>query len=576
MFRRSSSIRLRTGTLDRTVERASFLLLLVLGALQGISHFSFLDPDGLSYLDISDAWLRHDWTHCINAYWSPLFPALIASLRTVLPQTSYFEFGIVHLAGYVSFVTSLICFRLLVHELESRQESWTPSPLPRWIFRGLAYVLFSWASLSLIRVYWPTPDMILSAIVYLSAWLCLKLERAVQPKRTAAVLGIVLGLGYWTKAAFLTSGLLFLLSFVAFKKDASRLRLAVVALSTFCLMAAPLIAVLSAKTGHPTIGETGKLNYSWNVNENTMFLHWQGEVPDSGTPVHATRKVLSDPPMYEYGSPVAGTYPPWYDPSYWYAGVRTYFNLNQQFAAVVRNVRRFGGTLWRYPGGVAVLLCLYVTIFLCGRYDSDRLRSLQFLFWPALATIGLYMLVAVRPRYIAPFLVIVLVLFLVGATPGGDASRRRATWCATIALPVSAAWVAAGPLVDTFQLVQQLKAGQEVNHSWQIAQAVQKAGVPPGSPVATIGAEFFPFWARVARDRVVAEVYDPERFQIWTTENYPRRILVSTAQWPRVLRAFRSAGARVIVTSQTSVAADLLADGWTKVPGTDAALYVLR
>ena len=280
--------------------------------------------------------------------------------------------------------------------------------------------------------------------------------------------------------------------------------------------------------------------------------------------------------MYEYGSPIAGTYPPWYDPSYWYAGVHTYFNVNQQLAAVIRNVRRLGGVLWRYPGGVVVLLCFYGTIFLCGEYNSTRFRSLLFLFWPSLATIGTYLLVAVRPRYIAPFLVLLLVSFLIGALPSDSSYASRTKRWVTAVLPIATVWVAVGPIVDTFHLVRQLQTGQEINHAWAIAQAVQKAGVPAGSPVATIGAEFFPFWARTAQDRVVSEVYDPERFQVWTTKGYPEHILVSAAQWPQVLKAFRSTGAKAIVTSQTSLAPSILMNGWNKVPGTDAVFYIIH
>lgn len=239
------------------------------------------------------------------------------------------------------------------------------------------------ASVSLIRVYWPTPDMLVSAIVYLSAWLMLRHRRALWPYRVAAAVGGVLALGYWTKTAFFVTGLIFLATWVWSLKGSKLLRGGVVALAAFALVSAPLLVAISAKTHHVTIGETGKLNYSWNVNENTKFLHWQGEVPASGRPLHPTRKLLSDPPMYEYGTPIAGTYPPWDDPSYWYAGVQTYFNPAQQSAAVARNLRRLGGVLWRYPGSIAVLICFYGAVFLCGDYDRKRFRAVQFLFLPA-------------------------------------------------------------------------------------------------------------------------------------------------------------------------------------------------
>lgn len=52
----------------------------------------------------------------------------------------------------------------------------------------------------------------------------------------------------------------------------------------------------------------------------------------------------------------------------------------------------------------------------------------------------------------------------------------------------------------------------------------------------------FLFWARAAHDRVVAEFYDPERFEVWTTQNYQQHQLVSSNRWPAVLKAFQSAG----------------------------------
>ena len=307
-----------------------------------------------------------------------------------------------------------------------------------------------------------------------------------------------------------------------------------------------------------------------------MFLHWHGEVPASGWPLHPTRKVLSDPPMYEYGTPIAGTYPPWYDPSYWYSGVQTSFNLSQQTAAVARNLRRLGGILWRYPGSIAVLICFYGAVFLCGDFDGKRLRAVQFLFVPACATIGMYLLVAVRPRYVAPFLVLALLSFLMGVVPRSAASLKRIRWWLLASASLSAALIAWGPLRDTFDLIQQLRAGQQPHDQWAIAQAMERAGVPEGSEVGSVGWEFFPFWARVAHDRVVAEVYDPERFEVWTTKTYQQHLLVSSAKWNEVLNRFRAASACAIVARQANIAPALLSKGWVKVPGTDVWFFVVR
>lgn len=43
--------------------------------------------DGISYLDLSDAALAGRWHEFVNAYWSPLFPALIALGRLLVGAT---------------------------------------------------------------------------------------------------------------------------------------------------------------------------------------------------------------------------------------------------------------------------------------------------------------------------------------------------------------------------------------------------------------------------------------------------------------------------------------------------------
>ena len=47
--------------------------------------------------------------------------------------------------------------------------------------------------------------------------------------------------------------------------------------------------------------------------------------------MHPTRKVFDRPAIYEFGSdPVGGTYPIWYDPSYWHEGETPHFDLRGQ------------------------------------------------------------------------------------------------------------------------------------------------------------------------------------------------------------------------------------------------------
>ena len=54
------------------------LLAVTMAALQAWRGFS-VNPDGVSYLDIADAYLRGDWHAAVSTYWSPLYSWLLAA-----------------------------------------------------------------------------------------------------------------------------------------------------------------------------------------------------------------------------------------------------------------------------------------------------------------------------------------------------------------------------------------------------------------------------------------------------------------------------------------------------------------
>ena len=89
----------------------------------------------------------------------------------------------------------------------------------------------------------------------------------------------------------------------------------------FLGLSSPLILILSRSKGRWTLGGGGELVYAWFVNGTPVFYNWQGEAPNVGVPKHPTRKLFDRPAVYEYAAPIRGTYPPWYDPAYWNAGL---------------------------------------------------------------------------------------------------------------------------------------------------------------------------------------------------------------------------------------------------------------
>src|SRR5947208_3465290 len=61
------------------VRPVAWTLLIGAAAVETYTRRFAMSPDGISYLDLSDAVVRGHPSEMINAYWSPLYPALIGA-----------------------------------------------------------------------------------------------------------------------------------------------------------------------------------------------------------------------------------------------------------------------------------------------------------------------------------------------------------------------------------------------------------------------------------------------------------------------------------------------------------------
>jgi len=77
------------------------------------------------------------------------------------------------------------------------------------------------------------------------------------------------------------------------------------------------------------------------IDQIPQPFFWQGEMPPHSQA--SVRQLLSDPRLYEFGTPVGGTYPPAYDATYWMEGVRPHFGLR----GFLRVLRQSAGTYFQ-------------------------------------------------------------------------------------------------------------------------------------------------------------------------------------------------------------------------------------
>lgn len=566
---------------------AAWAILLLAGLVQTWHTRHRIFSDGISYLDIATYYAHGDWNRALNAYWSPMYSWLLAIPLRLFSINGYWDVTLIHLVNFVGFIFSLLMFELLLTELLNYRAGMLDSasrisPLfSDWTIRATGYCVFAIAELHLIGIGYCSPDMMATATGFYIAYVLCTIA-AGRARRTHFVgLGIAMGLTYLARASFAPMILVNLATIGSLRWKRRQPWLLPVCLVCAAVGATiiPWIAVLSFSRGHMTLGEAGRLNYGWEVGGAARSTHWQGEPYNNiGVPKHPTHREIDHPATYTFTNPVPGSYPPWYDPSYWYDGIAPHFELGRQL-----KVLRFSIPLDLYlvllsPVTVPCIILAFWTGWQIW-ISKSGLRAYWFLIIPSLLYIGAYSLVYMDRRYIAGSLA-VLWLCLAASMVSRSAFVTRylntmmSLWVVFFAL----AYVGFGLLRPTKLALIDLVHGAEAewNLQWMLAQNIQKLGVEPGSEVAYIGEAINSEWARLDHIRIVAEVP-----VIWDRlNNINRGILANHREaivfWKskaverlRVLNAFQAAGASMVFADPPPPGTDTT--GWRPVLPPDAS-----
>ena len=534
---------------------------LVLGLLNVWARRNEVSPDSISYIEIAWATARSGLHQVVNAYWSPLYPFLLSLVFRYLHPQVQWEFTAAHLLNFAVYVASLASFEMFLKELilqrqtarESPEKSLAVPPRAVWIW---GYVFFLWASYFWLGPVWVTPDLCVAVLVYLATTLLFRIWRDRGDWLVFAGLGVLLGLGYLAKGAMFPLSFVFLFSAfwlsrmagACFRAAAFRVLLAAAVYAGFAL---PLILSLSAMKGRPTFGDAGRINYAEFVNRATRSVHWQGGPPGTGTPLHPTRKIFSDPAAYEFISPVQGSYPPWYDPSYWYDGARPHFSIRAQSGALFRASNMYlkifskSGALW------VVLLAVWVARRKALTWGKFASRA-GLVVLPSVAALVMYSLVLVEFRYVAPFALMLMLWMLarMRIVMGADPQLlRRFHLAVKLATALTVAWAVGRDLYAAIR--------NRPYEPWVVAQQLHAMGIPPGTDVGYIGTGLDAYWAHLAGVRIIVEIPDIEQ---------ARFVAADAARRQQVLALFSSVGARAVVTRNADAANPT--DGWRQIPGT--------
>jgi len=563
-------------------------------ALDLWANRDLFDPEGITYLDMADAYLRGDWRAALVGLWNPLYSWLLALVMVVFHPSGRWEFTAVHVLDYFIFLVELGSFTVFIGAcLRAFSERVSRDRVPDWAWLAFGYALFTWASIRLTPPFLPEPDSIVCAIIYLVFALLLRMSWKQVGWGESAFLGLLLGIGYLTKPvmfplAFVILAVAGLLAWRSGLKPYKPL----FALLMFLSLSLPYVVALSNAQGRWMFSDTGRLNFAWEINGVRHWSHWQGE-GRNGTPIHPTRKIHDDPEMFEFGTPFAATYPPWYDPSYWYAGVETAVDVPRQLSVLIRNTTAVLFFLANAPGPVTqhqrtyydiddrfertvgCLLSLGCVMVMVNRRRiaiPQRIAGYWFLLVPLGAALGAYALYHFEGRYIAAYVVVLwMLLFLCITVPHSEESKRIFTGvvatCALITIMTTALGTGQ-ELTHALRVFMTGKTGAPFFQSgftnWKVAEYLHAHGLNPGQSVGAIGYTYTAYWARMARLRVVAEIPEEGRAAFWASDDERKA---------EVMQLFRGLGVEAVVAN--GAPSTSLPARWERVADTDYYVYLL-
>jgi hypothetical protein len=553
------------------------LLTIVLGGAHtwaAVSRHS-MNPDGISYLDIGDAYLRADWTLAINPVWPPLYAWLLGLVNFIVKPSMQWEFPTVQIVNFFIYLAALGSFLYLWKGLRSflqpdNEIEWIS--FPEWLWWAIGYALFIWTSLSLIQIWAVTPDMLVAAILYLITGIIVRLRAASHGWQMYMLLGAILGLGYLAKTFMFSMAFVYLvLSLIITRVSVKAILRTSLALGVFLLVSLPFVLTISQKVGRFTLGESGAITYLRYVG-NIPFPHWQGDLQRGILPTHPSRLLLADPPVYEFGTPIGGTYPISIDPSYWYAGLEVPFSFGNQLARIVDGVIFYAELfLLRHGVFTACMIALLVIAIQQKAFSRSDVRNWA-LILPAAAGLGLYALVLVADRYIGAF----ILLFWGGilANIRMPDVQRNASIIKTLSAIAVLGLLAVIALfnleginrLNPDRLAAAPAAAENPPPTWpgEVAIELQLLGIQPGDPVGVIGYAYDSFWARLARVKIVSEMLEPDAEKFWVGDE---------ALQADVVDAFSRSGAKAVVAEYVPGYANL--EGWHQVGISNYFIYTL-
>lgn len=487
---------MRTELWIRRLSVGFVLIAVLLGAAQAWTSRLAMNPDGIEYLDNATAWWSGDFHNALNSLWSPLYPWLIGALFALARPAAFSEFPLAHLLNFLIYLVSLAAFLFFIGCVRAMLPSPRRASAVTLSLLLVAYSSFVYCSLDFTTLAYVTPDLLVSLFTFLAAGLFLRIAAGTASTSHYAVLGAVLGFGYLAKSPFLLFGLVCLgmVAVLVRHRPAGLAKIALAAIA-FAAVITPYVWMLSSSKGRLTFGESGRSNIIWHVNGVPLY-HWQGS-PKNGQPIHPTRQLSSQPAIFEFATPVAGTYPPGYDPVYWIEGARIALRPADFARSLVEQLKLYGYLIHHRQLALVFALLAFVLLAANNRSVFGSIGR----FWPVICLsfipFAMYALVHAEGRYLAPFFVLLWTALFAGIlnSLAGNVDSK---------VMVSITAIAAALMLG--EALNVVKPATPIGAHYQVARALQDLGLKQGDAAAIVTRDFDFFWARLTGARITMQV----------------------------------------------------------------------
>ena len=543
---------------SRLYKLASFYALLM--TLCGFGYAKYdnykLDGDAVAFMDLADRIHAHKWAEVVNGYWNPAYAGALAIGQMIAHPSRFDELQTYFFVNFGIFVLCIGAMWFFVGSLtkvreqfQAEEETMPALSRPALLLVGLALLFAAFQRelpMGAVR-----SDGLLLLFLLLAAGCLLRLQ-STGKFIFYPLLGLSLGLAYLTKSfAFLPSGILLTALFVyGLTRSAARRKRIVpgvlVAGLLFAALAAPYIAGISKQRGRLTTGESARLNYCFFVDDTGRWHEWHsGDLGHAKADFkHHEQLLMESPAVYSYLQHPLGTYPLWFDPSYWTDRLKPVV----YWPGHVRRLERTSMLLVRYVAGHLESFVLFGVLLLLGcalrPRHAPRYTLMPALLW-GLLMLGIYFPIDLQDRYLTgAFLFVVVPLLAMVRRPQAGPVGQIAKGCALLFAGLVLA-TAIGDLGERrrTESVTGYPRGAYSKQIYPAAQALNELGIGPGGTVACIGDEACyvdHYWARLAGTPIRAEVEVPN-------DGDPGAFWKTVADKTAVLNALRTQRVKALV-----------------------------